>query len=538
MLLLTFFNGYNFGMRPLETDSDCQMSRENVFDQTLQKCYSKEWVRSNRENEEKKAEANIKDWSCGMCGEIANNAMELLCTEHEHDQEAFIIGESCLMEYLKHNDNLCPISNHKECRFVKRKEVRKEVENLNVMCPRQYQLEITSPSQQQHITSGVQQRLCTYVGTIQSMKDHLSKSCPLVPLKCEYEEFGCNEPLFQHNYKAHKSARAEMHLQMVLSHLRKCQVTMKKMQVMNDEKFEALKKYIKSKEEETNALQLQSEDIKIEGVQLATKTCREMVKVLPHINSLKNGRDYLLVQENNQVIRLKNNELTCFKYGIYLLGENIKLTSDCDKDHGERGHIKIKTSHLLITHQSSSIDCSGLGYLPDSGPGKGGKGFRGGSAGHAAKGGERIGEKNGAGGDMYGEETLLKEIHFGSGGGTAYGRYSGGRGGGIIEITIDTQLESYGSIRCNGTEGTSEWKMNHGGRGSGGSILIKFTQSKNTLTQTFGRIECRGGGKKRVQRKGACGRIAIYGAEVSPDQILKIEPHPFVQSKEEYITNN
>ncbi|ETO10872.1 hypothetical protein RFI_26505 [Reticulomyxa filosa] len=52
-------------------------------------------------------------------------------------------------------------------------------------------------------------------------------------------------------------------------------------------------------------------------------------------------------------------------------------------------------------------------------------------------------------GGMYGEDTLLKEIHFGS--------------GGIIKLKIEELLINYGLIQSNGG----------GGGGSGGSILIE-----------------------------------------------------------------
>ncbi|ETO00542.1 heterogeneous nuclear ribonucleoprotein [Reticulomyxa filosa] len=122
--------------------------------------------------------------------------------------------------------------------------------------------------------------------------------------------------------------------------------------------------------------------------------------------SLKNGIDFLLITENEQTIYLKNNEWNNYNFGIFLLGENITLTLNCNKC----GHLKIKTSHLWVKHSSSKIDCSTLGYPNNQGPGKG-KNRGGGGYGTKGEG------YNGQAGEMYGEETLLKQIHFGSGGG-------------------------------------------------------------------------------------------------------------------------
>ncbi|ETO25227.1 hypothetical protein RFI_11911, partial [Reticulomyxa filosa] len=125
----------------------------------------------------------------------------------------------------------------------------------------------------------------------------------------------------------------------------------------------------------------------------------------------------------------------------------------------------------------------------------------------------------------YGEETLLKEIHFGSGGGS-YRFFLGGSGGGIIELIIGQQLINHGSIESNGGGGVSS------GGGSGGSILIELQRQyqpqshSKLLKQTFGTITCVGGNQDEGN-KGGKGRIAIYGIELSLDDIKKIDPKPF-----------
>ncbi|ETO02197.1 tenascin XB-like protein [Reticulomyxa filosa] len=229
-------------------------------------------------------------------------------------------------------------------------------------------------------------------------------------------------------------------------------------------------------------------------------------------SNLRNGVDFLLVAENKKTIQLKNNEWNYYNFGIFLLGENIILTVKLNSFFTtEYGHLKIKTSHLWIKH-SSKIDCSGLGYPTDQGPGKGKSVCCGG--GYGTK-GEGNNEK----------ETLLKQIHFGSGGGNALGIGVGGSGGGIIELIIEQQLINHGLIQSNGGDGISG-----GGNGSGGSILIELqcqSQShSNKVKQTFGTITCIGKNQNE-EYKGGKGRIAIYGIELPSDDILKIDPIPF-----------
>ncbi|ETO05416.1 hypothetical protein RFI_31980 [Reticulomyxa filosa] len=139
------------------------------------------------------------------------------------------------------------------------------------------------------------------------------------------------------------------------------------------------------------------------------------------------------------------------------------------------------------------------------------------------------------GGATYGEKTLLKEICFGSGGGSV-GIYFGGSGGGIIELIIQQQLINYGSIQSNGGDGSIS-----GGGGSGGSISIELQYQcknphiyyrpphqfhQNKLEQNFGTIKCIGGNQNRMN-KGGKGRITIYGIELSSNDIKNIDPKPF-----------
>ncbi|ETO02394.1 hypothetical protein RFI_35043 [Reticulomyxa filosa] len=250
-------------------------------------------------------------------------------------------------------------------------------------------------------------------------------------------------------------------------------------------------------------------------------------------SNLKNGVDFLLINENKKITQLKNNEWNNYNFGIFLLGENITLTLKCNRNKKEKefGHLKIKTSHLWIKHSSSKIDCSQLGYPSNQGPGKGERGRYGrcGGGGYGTKGEENDEQ----GGEIYGEETLLKQIHFGSGGGdgSAWIQSSGGSGGGIIELIIEQQLINHGSIQSNGGSGSRDGDA--GGGGSGGSILIELqcqSQShSNKLEQTFGTITCIGGNQNKIN-EGGKGRIAIYGIELSADDILKIDPKPFNRS--------
>ncbi|ETO24322.1 hypothetical protein RFI_12837 [Reticulomyxa filosa] len=252
---------------------------------------------------------------------------------------------------------------------------------------------------------------------------------------------------------------------------------------------------------------------------LVAKSCEKMV-------------NDVLSTSFNKTLMIKNRECCHYKFGVYLLGDCLRLTVDCKKE--DRGHLNIKTSHLWIKHAKSVVDCSGLGYNFGEGPGKGENGktsswSNGGGAGYGTNGGESDATKSdGKGGKTYGEDSLLKELLHGSGGGCGWDKHGnmqcGGRGGGIIELTIEQQLINNGTIQANGWEGKSGWS----GGGSGGSILIKFQSLSNatTLQHTFGNIHCLGGGLQWPSRGGK-GRIAIHGIKLSTDALKKIDPKPY-----------
>ncbi|ETO00297.1 hypothetical protein RFI_37150, partial [Reticulomyxa filosa] len=498
----------------------------------------------------------------------------------------------------------CPIQQHEHCEFSQVKTAKKLVSELLVICPRQFDLtkeqlnggiksgEEGEPWNESNPNLNLNLNLnsknncnCDYKGKIKDLKDHLDKSCNLIPTKQSIPYEIINQ-LNAMNGQIKELQNVVKDLQLQLKDVKDKdnekdkQIEQTNKQI-NDLKVESLKKEqqviqqidnlkheLQEKDETITALTNNIQQFKMDNIefkkqlnqfemkfdqykqnietkvenqttniqQLQTqfeqeqkneqkereqdiselkynKNCQHMVSFLTPFN-LKNGVDFLLVNENKQTIKLKNNEWNNYNFGIFLLGENITITLNCN----DLGHLKIKTSHLWIKHSSSKIDCSQLGYPTNQGPGKG-EHSGGGGYGTKGKG------NNGSGGEMYGEKNLLKQIHFGSGGGSAF-NYIGGSGGGIIELIIEQQLTNHGSIQSNGRDG---W--NGDGGGSGGSILIElqyqYQSHLNKLKQTFGTITCIGGNRNNGMYKGGKGRIAIYGIELSSDDILEMDPKPF-----------
>ncbi|ETO18000.1 hypothetical protein RFI_19295 [Reticulomyxa filosa] len=58
-------------------------------------CYNKDWILLTN-NEQK-----LNHLICCICKQIANNAVELQCDEHQNDGKVYLVGEECLQVYLK-----------------------------------------------------------------------------------------------------------------------------------------------------------------------------------------------------------------------------------------------------------------------------------------------------------------------------------------------------------------------------------------------------------------------------------------------------
>ncbi|ETO21108.1 hypothetical protein RFI_16098 [Reticulomyxa filosa] len=549
---------------------------------SLEDCYNNAWVCLLNKPQK------LQKYVCAVCKQIANNAVELHCGQHA---EVYIIGEKCLKNHLKNNKEKCPIENHQGCKYSEVRFVRQDVNALQVICPRQYKLgqykgkiqthrpKMTDEGMEEDGSEEKNGNVCNYQGTIKSLYSHLEGNCKLKPFHCEFKKFGCNTMLNQSHRDKHMLSEMKEHLDLVDKHINELQNDLTKLRKENNDLHLQLTKkqseveglteeknelnaqilqyqqqsqvkpqlIVEKKEEKTEEKVLR-DMADIDSKQLL-KSCQDMIALSSLvIPALQNTVDYLLISEDKRKIKLKNNQWNNFRFGIYLLGEGVILTADCGKSNNatefELGYLMIKTSHLWIKHKKSAIDCSGLGYPSDLGPGKGGQattignGSVGGGGGYGTKGGEGTENGDGKGGDVYGEETLSKQIFCGSGGGTCredeHIIHRGGRGGGVIELVVEQQLINHGKLQCNGKRG--EDSSTFGGGGSGGSILIKL-QSHNALQHTMGNITCTGGNHSN-ENKGGDGRVAIYGIKITAEEMKNINPKPFHQIRLKHSKKN
>ncbi|ETN98492.1 hypothetical protein RFI_39005, partial [Reticulomyxa filosa] len=166
----------------------------------LSECHNKNYF--------SKEQKIIKTFECLICGQIANNAMELICDAHDDQKDSLIIGQQCLINYLKNNNNQCPIDNHISCKYIKSKMTRQFINDLIIMCPVQF---INQLNQKSNDT--ISKKSCKFEGKISEIKEHVEKSCPLKLVECEFKPFGCNE-MFQH-----LKLQIEKHVHLLKSHI-------------------------------------------------------------------------------------------------------------------------------------------------------------------------------------------------------------------------------------------------------------------------------------------------------------------------------
>ncbi|ETO00619.1 hypothetical protein RFI_36821, partial [Reticulomyxa filosa] len=137
-------------------------------------CYNKDWISLTNEPQK------LNTWTCLLCKQIANNAVELHCDEHENFEQIFLIGEECLRQYLQQSNRKCPVGQHDHCEFFKSKTARQSVSELLVMCPRQYKSNEDLQLSERTKTREDEKSICRFKGEIKEVQHHLETSCQLL----------------------------------------------------------------------------------------------------------------------------------------------------------------------------------------------------------------------------------------------------------------------------------------------------------------------------------------------------------------------
>ncbi|ETO08622.1 hypothetical protein RFI_28766 [Reticulomyxa filosa] len=176
-----------------------------------QSCHDINWISKTNATEK------IKPYICLICKQVTNNFLELDCDEHEDEKEVFVVGESCLKRHLKENDHLCPIQQHKECSSKTSKTVQRQIDNLQVICPLQYERTQRMQVEKMEII-----KACEFEGKIKDVRDHLDK-CPLKS-NCYFEQVGCAHVCIEQDLIGHLISSHQFHCDLIKQFIQRHQV--------------------------------------------------------------------------------------------------------------------------------------------------------------------------------------------------------------------------------------------------------------------------------------------------------------------------
>ncbi|ETO15582.1 hypothetical protein RFI_21782, partial [Reticulomyxa filosa] len=167
-------------------------------------CFNKTWVLQSNQPEQ------IKHYVCLLCEQIANPPLEINCPEHE----SLTIGKACLKQYLSANKNFCPIQSHDGCRYIKSKAMQLYIDDLTVMCPKQFEQD-SSPSEHYEQEQDSAMIKCDFKGKIKDLNEHLQKDCQLALVNCWFKPFGCDHQCPRHKLQYHLISNLKFHFDLV-----------------------------------------------------------------------------------------------------------------------------------------------------------------------------------------------------------------------------------------------------------------------------------------------------------------------------------
>ncbi len=81
----------------------------------------------------KEKEFPQKFYSCGLCKKLCDKAVVLTCASHP--EETGIFCKKCMEDYLKENNNSCPLKDHKEATYTISTISNIQIGRLIVICP-------------------------------------------------------------------------------------------------------------------------------------------------------------------------------------------------------------------------------------------------------------------------------------------------------------------------------------------------------------------------------------------------------------------
>ncbi|ETO25213.1 WD-40 repeat protein [Reticulomyxa filosa] len=290
---------------------------------SFEECYSKEWLVRSETPE------RLENFQCVLCRQIANNAMELTCDEHDEQKDPIPVGELCLMQYLKEHNNQCPVGDHSPCKYRKAKAIRKFVDEFTVMCPLECANQSTQLKEGSAITKTGTQQHCKFKGRIKDLKEHLENECPLKRLECKFKEFGCDDLLSHSDLEQHLEIEKDKHLNLLLTHIRILRqkeidqnVTLFHLYLLFTLLLEKKKKSMDAKIEQLCSENTEKED-QIEILKMDREKMTAQVESFCNERRYWNETESIEIEKWDEEMQAKNEEIKKMKEEIQCKGQQL-----------------------------------------------------------------------------------------------------------------------------------------------------------------------------------------------------------------------
>ncbi|ETO05379.1 viral A-type inclusion protein [Reticulomyxa filosa] len=276
-----------------------------------QSCFDKHWVLQLNEKEQ------VNHFICLICKQVANRPVDIDCPEHEDTEEPLIAGENCLKQYLKNNNNTCPVQPHDGPRYSKNKPLKKQIDELNVICPHQFQQDLKITKNEEGETEGKTSQIpnCNFKGKMKELSGHLD-SCPLKPVACWFQTFGCNCLCAKGELDSHLISEMKQHFDLVIKYKEFLQ---QKIWHYEEELKKLQNKYtLESEIKNINMLNLVNENKNLKNQLLQCR--KDRVDSDAYKQTLISN-----VKKLNEKVDSKNNEIEQLKTGIKLKDNEIDM---------------------------------------------------------------------------------------------------------------------------------------------------------------------------------------------------------------------
>ncbi|ETN99696.1 hypothetical protein RFI_37774, partial [Reticulomyxa filosa] len=161
------------------------------------------------------------------------------------------------------------------------KSLQRQIDNLIVICPRQFERDLEA-SESREEGKTLMRPGCNFKGSIKEVNDHLNNSCPLKPLACWFQSFGCDHSCLKGELEEHLVLQKKHHFDLVVKHV------------------ESLQQKIQHSQEESTKLQVENQILKSE-IETSNKEIHSKNDAIQKLKDNINIQEGQLLKKNYEI---------------------------------------------------------------------------------------------------------------------------------------------------------------------------------------------------------------------------------------------